>query len=127
MSKQRLIKAVAIALIATALIFLYLRFVEATGFMPRCLIKWGTGYDCPGCGSQRALLALVHGHPLQALQYNLILIPALAYLALLLAAWLCPNSTRLKRISEIATSPLVLVGIAIVILAWAIVRNVLGI
>ena len=29
--------------------------------LPKCLLKTVTGYDCPGCGAQRALHALLHG------------------------------------------------------------------
>ena len=35
-----------------------------------CVIRNVTGYPCPSCGSTRAILAMVHGHVLQALYLN---------------------------------------------------------
>ena len=35
-----------------------------------CIFKWLTGYPCPGCGSTRALISLLHGDIKQSLWYN---------------------------------------------------------
>jgi len=35
-----------------------------------CVFYEHTGLDCPGCGGQRALYHLLHGHILKALSYN---------------------------------------------------------
>ena len=35
-----------------------------------CLFKQTTGFDCVGCGLTRGFVALSHGHLLQALQLN---------------------------------------------------------
>ena len=81
---------------AAAFFTFYLWIVNATGFMPRCPVKWATGWNCPGCGSQRAFMALLHGHPMAAFRANLILPLAMAYLAVMLfllnkaaVGWLC--------------------------------------
>jgi hypothetical protein len=50
-------------------------------FYPRCLLYAATGRLCPGCGSQRALYQLVHGHFLTACRCNLLLMLTLAWLA----------------------------------------------
>lgn len=42
----------------------------AYGFYPRCPFKLLTGFDCPGCGSTRALHHLLHGRIDEAFQYN---------------------------------------------------------
>lgn len=49
---------------------------------PPCPFHLLTGLDCPGCGSTRALRALLHGRFLQAMDFNLLTIPALLILAL---------------------------------------------
>jgi hypothetical protein len=49
------------------------------GFYPRCPIHRILGIECPGCGSTRALAALLHGHLLEALRCNalfVLLLPA---------------------------------------------------
>lgn len=48
-------------------------------WMPKCIFKLITGYDCPGCGSSRALHALIHGNFLQALHFNYFLIVTFIY------------------------------------------------
>ena len=92
--------------------------------MPRCPFKWITGFDCPGCGSQRAIRALIAGHPLEAWSYNLILPPMLAYLAAILVLPLIKGGIP-RKIYERLTSPGVISAIAAVVILWWIVRNLI--
>lgn len=55
-----------------ALAALYFRLDPARYPFPRCLVQWLTGLHCPGCGTQRALHALLHGHVAQAIGFNLL-------------------------------------------------------
>ena len=41
-----------------------------SGFYPQCVFKQATGLDCPGCGTTRALHALVHGRVGEAFRFN---------------------------------------------------------
>ena len=53
-----------------------------TGLFPVCLFRFLTGYQCPGCGSTRALHQLLHGHVIAAFELNpffLVAIPFLLY------------------------------------------------
>lgn len=55
---------------------------------PQCVFHRVTGLDCPGCGSLRALHALLHGDFAVALHFNAFLVlslPVLATLGLRLA------------------------------------------
>lgn len=45
--------------------------------IPKCPIKLITGFDCPGCGFQRALHATLNGDIVGAIQYNLFLVIAI--------------------------------------------------
>ena len=53
-----------------------------TGLFPVCLFRFLTGYQCPGCGSTRAMHQLLHGHVVAAFELNpffLVAIPCLLY------------------------------------------------
>ena len=53
-----------------------------TGLFPVCLFRFLTGYQCPGCGSTRAMHQLLHGHIVAAFMLNpffLVAIPFLLY------------------------------------------------
>ncbi|MEM1270022.1 MAG: DUF2752 domain-containing protein [Bacteroidota bacterium] len=53
----------------------------ASGLFPKCPVWLSTGWFCPGCGTQRAVHALLHGRILEALSFNLFAVLALPYLA----------------------------------------------
>lgn len=126
-TRQRIVRAVAVSTAAAALTAFYLWVVNTTGMMPRCLFKLVTGWSCPGCGSQRAFHALLRGDFHAALEANLLLPFAMAYLVVLGAAYLFSANRKIKNLYTHSTSPIALIIIAIVITAWAIVRNILGI
>lgn len=72
-----------------ALAVLYFRLNPAHYPFPRCPVHWLTGLHCPGCGTQRALHALLHGHVVQAIGFNLLAALAAPVVAfgLLKEAW----------------------------------------
>jgi hypothetical protein len=53
---------------------------------PLCVFHQLTGLDCPGCGAQRALHQLLHGHLVAALRLN-----AMFVLSLPVCAWYGPR------------------------------------
>lgn len=62
-------------------------------FAPVCPIHWATGLHCPGCGTGRALHALVHGDLGRALRLNALAIAAVpVFLALSLRVALRPDT-----------------------------------
>jgi hypothetical protein len=48
---------------------------------PQCLFHRLTGWNCPGCGSTRAIHQLLHGHLTAALRCNALLILSLPFVA----------------------------------------------
>jgi hypothetical protein len=46
---------------------------------PRCPFLSLTGFQCPGCGSQRAIHQLLHGNFAASFRLNALFIPALVY------------------------------------------------
>ena len=70
-NSKRLLVAAAIASAAAVFACVLFFFDPMTSaFYPRCPSKLLTGYDCPGCGTTRALHALVHLDFGAALRYN---------------------------------------------------------
>lgn len=86
--------------------------------LPRCPIKMFTGFDCPGCGSTRALHALLHGRPDEAWRFNPWLPPALLFALLALVADL-RGGPWAKRV----LSPPMLGIFVVLTLLWGVVRN----
>jgi hypothetical protein len=75
---------VLVGILAPALILLLCRWLLRGGGL-LCLFYETTGLYCPGCGSGRAVLALLRGHPLAALGHNPLLFLLGAPCAALLA------------------------------------------
>lgn len=64
------------------LIYVYYRYnPENYAWFPKCPFKALTGLDCPGCGSQRAVHALLHGHVDEAFRQNALIPIAIPYLS----------------------------------------------
>lgn len=81
--KKWLIVAIGSLLIATILVYFYFYSpIRNDAFFPICMLKATTGYDCVGCGGQRALHELLHLRLLSALDHNALFvlsIPLLMY------------------------------------------------
>ena len=71
------------AIVAITASLLYFSFNPASSnFFPKCIFHSLTQLECPGCGSQRAIHALLHGNILQAADLNLLVViflPLLCY------------------------------------------------
>lgn len=117
--------ATAAALLAVAAIFCwyYYNHDPLAGRSPRCLFRLLTGYDCPGCGSQRAFHALLHGDIASAWSYN-----PFVFFAVPTAVFyiIVENGRRTwPRLHARAVRPAILTAILLAIIAWWILRNLL--
>ena len=79
--------------------------------MLTCPLHWLTGLDCPFCGAQRMVLALLHGNVVEAFWLN----PGLAVGAPLAAVWWLWH----REISSQAAFAMLCIA-----LAWGIFRNI---
>ena len=90
--------------------------------VPKCLFHQLTGWQCPGCGSQRMLHALLHGDIAAAWHHNAVLLLLLPLLASLL--WLELNRTRHPRLyMRVHSVPVALTAVSLLV-AWWIFRNI---
>lgn len=87
---------------------------------PKCPFWLLTGYHCPGCGSQRAIHAILNGHVWEGMKYNLLLVPGLVYVIVLIIS---RKNSKLHSALSSALACWIWLG---VIMAWWIVRNLLG-
>jgi len=74
-------------------------WLASTGFLPACPWHALTGWPCPGCGSTRAIVRLLHGNLLGALGVNpLAACAAMVFVAggLLAPVWLALGGSALS-------------------------------
>ena len=118
-----------IFMVATVLLGLAYSFfidpVKSKGAMFPCFTYTYLGFYCPGCGDTRALHALVHGHILQAFDYN-ILFP---FIVIILAWYYLVGLTTLffrRRVMWIPESlpTKVTIGMVVVIVLFTVLRNI---
>lgn len=113
-----------IAVIILAAICIYFYFDPSdSAFFPRCPFLSLTGYQCPGCGSQRAIHALLHGDFAAAWEKNAMLVASLPLLFLLVFSEM--TRTRLPRLYRKVNSEIVIKGCFVVVVAWWILRNLI--
>lgn len=118
-AKKALIAA-AILLTVAAIVVLYCFDPMQVSFYPRCPSKLLTGYDCPGCGTLRALHALSHGDVAAAWRFNAALFFALPAAAVFFIG----DMPRAPRWASAAAhwrySPVILLA---AIVLWTVFRN----
>lgn len=89
---------------------------------PKCAFHALTGYDCPGCGSQRMLHALLHGDIAGAWRANAFILCLIPLLALML--WSASFRTRHPRLYAVLNSPLAIITVTAALIIWTIARNI---
>ncbi len=114
----------AAAAVVVAIVFaglFYYTVDPESGWMPRCAFKAFTGYDCPGCGFQRALHALLHGDVADAWRYNafaFFAVPGGIYYIIVEA-----GRRRWPHLHAASVNPWVIGAVAVGIVGWWILRN----
>lgn len=108
----------ALAVLAAGAYILYTVDPSTSGLYPRCLFKTATGYDCPGCGSTRAVHHLLHGRIGTAFRYNpMLFVAGVAFAPALV--------TLVRgRTPEYVARPWFAWSALVVTVGWWIARNV---
>ncbi|MFM7662999.1 MAG: DUF2752 domain-containing protein [Bacteroidota bacterium] len=125
-SSSKRFKIIVLSILALALLLIYGWFDPSTShFFPKCPVKSLTHYDCPGCGSQRAIHALLNFEFRDAFRQNALLVLALPYLALGVVFNLIkkPSENMMRWRNRLFGHHATLIVLGIVI-AFAVLRNV---
>lgn len=93
-------------------------------YMPKCIFKLLTGLNCPGCGIQRSIHALLHGNVKEAIQYNYYLVYSFPYALSFLLIWLMPEGRKKVIMKSYVENRNVVNLYIISFLAWLVIRNI---
>jgi len=114
--------AIAVTGVAAAVV-LYLFRPGGVDIYPPCPFHALTGLHCPGCGTLRALHALLHGEVMAALGFNALTVLAIPFLAYAFAAQAFAAITRRPPPAARRWPRLAWALLGIVLAFWAL-RNV---
>lgn len=115
--------AAFVAVVAVAALAVAYYFADPHSvWMPKCPFRLLTGFDCPACGSQRALHAAVHGRMGEALGYNPFLVISIPYFLLVACTTFWPPTGRMRRL-RLVQHPTVIYFYAGLFIFWWIFRN----
>lgn len=117
---------VAISVLLVAALYIFYTFdPEAQPVFPKCPFLLATGYECPGCGSQRAIHSLLHLNIGAALRYNAFMLLALPYIFLGIYLEYFGGKKRFPRVEKIFFGRWSAVVVLVVIIAYWVLRNLL--
>ena len=119
--KQFITFIMAVAVIAAAIYYVFDPSVEGNLF-PRCVFRTFTVWKCPGCGSQRALHALLHGDIADAWRYNVFMVLVIPIIVFYAFAEF--TRTRFPRFYYFTGHPAIVWSLLGLIVLWWVLRNV---
>ena len=120
--RRTLVVLLIIAVLMVFGIIYYILDPTSSALFPQCGFLSLTRYKCPGCGSQRAIHALLNGHVVEAFKYNAMLFISIPWLAVCIYA----ETQRVRnprRYARLHSDVLIWLFLAMVLLWW-LLRNI---
>ena len=128
MSTKRIVLIVLAAFIVMIGVVVYFNFDPSnptlSKYFPKCPFYSLLGLKCPGCGTQRALHAMLNLDFVQAARYNALLLVALPLIGLYLFADVMKK--RWPGLDNALNHPVTIAVLLVVIAAWLVLRNIYG-
>lgn len=94
------------------------------GFILKCPFYFFTGYLCPGCGSQRAIAALLHGNLTDAIHSNILLVILIAVLVLRVVMQIIGERFYIMPTIYETKTTVNLKIITIMLIGFGVIRNI---
>lgn len=94
---------------------------------PKCPTKLLFKIDCPSCGIQRAIHALLLGNFSEAIRYNYYLLLAFPYAGFIMINYLFLQGQLKEKCSRIIENRYVVIFYVSTYLLWFLIRNLLSI
>lgn len=121
--KFRVKPTILFVVVGLCLVLIYVNINPATSYlMPKCLFKMLTGYDCPSCGGQRALHALLNGRVYDAFMLNPFLFLVAPYIFVVLYSSFSKSMVAMK-IKPFVNHYVTISIYLFVYIIWWVVRN----
>ena len=123
---KKLLKWGIIFIVLTGLIIIYKYFNPSNNiYFPKCIFHELTGYECPGCGSQRAIHSLLNFDIRTAISDNVLLVLAIPYMITGFIFDLIKNPSEriIKLRKQLFGKTIILIIFTLIILFW-ILRNI---
>lgn len=114
--------AVSVFLVCLVCVY-YLIDPSKSSFFLKCPLKVVSGYDCPGCGVQRAFHELLHFRFLEAFKYNPLFVLSIPFLVIvpLMKSF---GSERIKTVvNNFFKSKFLIFSLLIIVLVFLLLRN----
>lgn len=122
-SSRKLILYTLLIAVCAGLIYVYSRFnPESSALFPKCIFLQLTGFQCPGCGSQRVIHSLLNLDLRKAFEANAFLVLSIPYIIALLVS--IPLKSRFPKFYNVLNSVPSIITIGILVIAWWIARNI---
>jgi hypothetical protein len=117
----RVLRILIFIIAAGAILLLYFFVEPKNGILPKCFFHELTGLYCPGCGVQRSFHALLNGHILTAIDYNLLFI---LFLPLIIYFILAFALSKKHPSSSFIYKPVFSFTVVIVVVSFWVLRNI---
>ena len=119
--RNRYIKFSILIIAAGAILLLYFFVEPKNGNLPKCFFHELTGLFCPGCGVQRSFHALLNGHVITAIDFNLLFI---LFLPLIIYFILAFTWGKKHAAASFIYKPVFSFTVLIVVVSFWILRNI---
>jgi hypothetical protein len=125
-TKRNIIYGCIAVLVIAIIAVVYFSYDPAqNSYFPKCPFYVLTGYKCPGCGSQRAIHALLNGNVISAFTENMLLVLAIPYILLGVVLDIKKfHGLRIQRLRKTLYGQKAILAVLIIIIGFWILRNV---